>query len=191
MRKGVFLLMIVAGFAGVQNLVWADDLLETEILNSEARAIVKSFANDLQSTLKTTLQTEGPISAIQVCHSDALSIAESHSDGGWTVSRTALKVRNSENAPDVWESETLLVFEKRLAKGESISTLEASKRTVTEFRYMKAIPTVEVCTVCHGVNLAPNISEALYRLYPYDKARGFVPGAIRGAFSLTKNLSSD
>lgn len=186
MFKRACLLSIVSMLMSVHSLVGADDLLETEDLTLEARAMVKNFANELQSTLKTALQTGGPISAIQVCYSDAPSIAKSHSNGGWSLSRTSLKVRNSKNAPDGWEKEMLLDFETKLAEGEPISALEASTITATEFRYMKAIPTAEVCTVCHGVNLSSNISESLYGLYPYDKARGFVPGDIRGAFSLRK-----
>ena len=51
-----------------------------------------------------------------------------------------------------------------------------------EFRYMKAIPTRSFCLQCHGVELAPGVSEALARLYPDDLGTGFREGDIRGAF---------
>jgi hypothetical protein len=53
---------------------------------------------------------------------------------------------------------------------------------------MKAIPTAEVCLVCHGENIAPNIQAKLAELYPNDKAIGFNVGELRGAFSVTETL---
>ena len=54
------------------------------------------------------------------------------------------------------------------------------------FRYMKAIGTQPVCTVCHGTSIAPEVTARLDALYPEDRARGFAVGDIRGAFSITQ-----
>ena len=84
-------------------------------------------------------------------------------------------------------------FEKRKAAGEDVTALEyhevteaGGKRT---FRWMKAIPTAEVCLACHGGdNVAPAVEAKLADLYPQDQARGFQVGDIRGAFSVTQPM---
>jgi hypothetical protein len=58
----------------------------------------------------------------------------------------------------------------------------------TVFRYMKAIPTAELCVACHGAEIPPDVAAKLEELYPQDKARGFQPGDIRGAFTITRAL---
>jgi hypothetical protein len=49
---------------------------------------------------------------------------------------------------------------------------------------MKAIPTAELCTTCHGSNLDPAIAARLAELYPADRATRFAVGDIRGAFTI-------
>ncbi len=56
------------------------------------------------------------------------------------------------------------------------------------FRYMKAIPTREVCLACHGRSLDPAVESTLKELYPEDRARGFSVGDIRGAFTVTQPM---
>nr|VFK61436.1 MAG: Protein of unknown function (DUF3365) [Candidatus Kentron sp. UNK]VFK69117.1 MAG: Protein of unknown function (DUF3365) [Candidatus Kentron sp. UNK] len=63
------------------------------------------------------------------------------------------------------------------------------KDGVRVFRYMKAIPTLEVCTLCHGASLSPDVVTKLDELYPEDQARGFKVGDIRGAFSFMQPVS--
>ena len=56
------------------------------------------------------------------------------------------------------------------------------------FRFMKAIPTGEVCLKCHGSEMKPGIKAKLQELYPNDKATGFKLGDIRGAFTITQPM---
>lgn len=56
------------------------------------------------------------------------------------------------------------------------------------FRMMKAIPTTEVCTKCHGETLAAPVAAKLDELYSADQARGYKVGDQRGAFTLKKRL---
>ena len=58
-----------------------------------------------------------------------------------------------------------------------------------EFRFMKAIPAGPVCLACHGTELSPEVSQVLAELYPQDRARGYSPGDIRGAFVVTHRIS--
>ena len=56
------------------------------------------------------------------------------------------------------------------------------------FRFMKAIPTAEVCLACHGSDITPEVAAAIDERYPDDMARGYSLGDVRGAFSLSKPL---
>lgn len=159
-----------------------------ELLLQEARVQTKQLAMQLQQTLKKSMKSEGPRAAIQVCNTRAPVIAESLSQGEWTVGRTALKVRNPDNQPDSWQKEVMHGFVQQLNKGANPMTLEASKTEGDLFYYMKAIPTGGVCLACHGETLAAPITAKLDELYPQDKARGFKQGELRGAFILSKKL---
>ena len=114
------------------------------------------------------------------------------SSSGWDVGRTSLKLRNPANAPDAWELAVLNSFEERKSAGEDPQNI--AKAEVVEqdgrkvFRFMKAIPTAELCLNCHGSELKPEVVEALNTHYAADQATGFKLGDIRGAFTLSKPL---
>ena len=167
--------------------------VETAITSDidQARSLVKVFGVDLKSVLKTAMKTEGPIKAIAACNTKAGPIAEKHSAlSNWNIARTSMKVRNQKNVPDEWESTVLKQFEQRKAAGESVKSMEYSQTLKTGdktvYRYMKAIPTTEVCLACHGGNLDEKIAKKVKYLYPKDQATGFNLGDIRGAFTLQK-----
>ena len=160
---------------------------------TESRKAVKEFAGELKKELIAALEGGGPTKAVTVCSRKAPEIADRiSSDRGWEVGRTSLRVRNPGNEPDSWERRTLEAFEERRAKREDLSTMENSEvlaeggRRV--FRYMKAIPTGDVCLVCHGSNIAEPLKAELDKLYPGDRARGFNKGDIRGAFTVIQPL---
>ncbi|MFD2111782.1 Tll0287-like domain-containing protein [Thiorhodococcus fuscus] len=161
--------------------------------SAEAKGIVKQFATRLQGELQAAMKQGGPIKAISVCKERAPAIASSLArSSGWEVGRTSLKVRNTQNTPDDWERSVLTAFEERKTAGESVATMAYSEVVDTEqgqrFRFMKAIPTQEVCLACHGSSLSPEVTAALDKHYPEDQARGYAVGDIRGAFTLSKPL---
>ncbi len=135
----------------------------------------------------------GPVEAIAVCRESAPAIAARISrERGWKVGRTSLRVRNPANAPDAWELEVLRRFEERAARGEKVGELEFGQicrdGERAEFRYMKALPTGDICLLCHGRDLAPEVVRRLDELYPRDQARGFARGEIRGAITIVQPL---
>lgn len=160
----------------------------------EAKGIVKEFATRLKGELQSAIQTGGPVSAIAVCKDRAPAIAQDLSaKSGWEVGRTSLKLRNPAlNSPDDWEKRVLVQFEERKAAGEDVEKMafaevvesDAGKR----YRFMKAIPTADLCIACHGESINPDLAAAIDKAYPDDKARGFKTGDIRGAFTLSKPL---
>lgn len=161
---------------------------------AEAKGIVKTFFTELKGELEAAVKAGGPVSAISVCQDRAPEIAAGLSEKtGWEVGRTSLKTRNAElNAPDDWERQVLMRFEERKAAGEDVKTM-AFAEVVEEggeesYRFMKAIPTGEICLACHGEHIDAEVAAAIDEAYPDDQAKGFKLGDIRGAFTLAKPL---
>lgn len=158
---------------------------------AEAKALVERFGTTLQQELKAAMTEGGPQNAVKVCRERAPAIAvEISEESGWTVGRTSLKLRNAElNAPDDWERAVLLRFDERKVAGEDIATMTVAEVVDSDdrsrFRFMKAIPTVQLCLSCHGTIVNANVSAALAEAYPEDQARGYEVGDVRGAFTLS------
>jgi hypothetical protein len=153
------------------------------------RNAVKELHHGLKSELGKAMKSGGPTAALTVCNTKAPIItAEVSKKLNIEVSRTSLKPRNSNNAPDEWETKVLQQFEQRLAQGEDPQTIEyiehVKQGDKDQWRYMKAIPTAPVCLQCHGENIAPEIATTIKSLYPDDKATGFKVGDLRGAFTI-------
>ncbi len=160
----------------------------------EAKKITQQFAGQLQSELKSAMENAGPVKAVDVCAQRAPAIAAGLSKStGWEIARTSLKTRNTElNTPDSWERKVLEQFDARQGAGEDVATMAYAEVLETNdgkhFRFMKAIPTGELCLACHGTQINPDIATALDAHYPDDQARGYTLGEVRGAFSLLKPL---
>lgn len=160
---------------------------------AEARQLTQDFMQQLAGELMAAIDQDGPVGAIGVCSTAAPGIAGDLSVArGWSVGRTALKVRNPRNAPSVRERAILMAFLQRHAAGESFKTMESA--AVIEnggqayLHYMKAIPTQALCLTCHGESLDPELLETIRQTYPTDAAVGFQEGELRGAFTFVKPL---
>lgn len=158
---------------------------------AESKKVVKAFMGQLKGELQSAMKAGGPTLAINTCKDQAPVIAKNLSDKyGWKVARTSLKTRNPNNAPDTWERSVLEKFEARKNNGEQVKpmayfeTVESNGKS--SFRFMKAIPTGEVCLKCHGEDISPKVREKLTTSYPQDMATGFRLGDIRGAFTITQ-----
>lgn len=188
-RAALFLLLAALGCG----MVFADDAtggLEKRI--AENRAVAKELFVALKGELENALHAGGPASAIPACKENVPEIGKTFKKKypGWFIGRTTLRTRNPANAPDEWERKVLERFEARRAAGEDPKRIEHSefveKDGVSIFRYMKAIPTLDVCTLCHGPDIMPDVAAKLDELYPEDTARGFNVGDIRGAFTFAQ-----
>ena len=164
---------------------------ETEIAN--AKLAIKTYAGALKSELKKAMGEGGPVNAISVCNTKAMPITNQVSkEQGLKLSRVSLKNRNPNNAPNDWQRKVLEDFETRKSTGEDIKSMTYAEvieqNNSKQFRFMKAIPTGEMCVLCHGANIASGVRIKLDELYPEDKATGFNIGDIRGAFVVTKEF---
>ena len=165
----------------------------TEQLTQEARSIAKQFLGQLKPELQKSMKADGPAKTIAFCQTKAPQIAAKLTQKtGWDINRVSLKPRGESAQPDQWEATVLKRFNAQLANGSSPKTMEfsaiVSVNNQTQYRYMKAIPTGQVCLTCHGKDLAPSVQETLDKRYPNDMATGYSKGQIRGAFSFSKAL---
>ena len=151
-----------------------------------ARQHAKALGGALKARLQEAIGQGGLVKGIEACKLEAGPIAKAISGNGWTVGRTALRVRTPANTPDAWEREQLIAFSNQLS-AQFDGPLEASHydSATGEFRYLKAIKTDEICTACHGQSVAPRVQAAIDDAYPEDEAMGFDIGTLRGAFTLT------
>jgi len=157
-----------------------------EALRAEAAALVPPFQQQLMQTVKQALEDGGPARAVESCQLLAPQITAEHSRAPWRVGRTALRVRNPDNAADAWERNVLEEFVLRAKAGEPLQGMHKAQWVDGEFRYMQAIPTGEPCLACHGTAIKPELASLIEQRYPADQARGFQPGELRGAFSLKR-----
>ncbi len=193
LRAAAFASALIAVQAATPAAHAADDAALAE-RTEKARGAVQTLMKNLGGQLKAAMKEGGPIKAIGVCKDVAPSIAGEVSQSmGFDVARTALKVRNPDNAPDDFERAALEEFAAAMAGGADPAKLEKTAVVDTDggrlFRYMKAIPMSEKpCMACHGGNIAPDVSAKIDELYPKDEAVGFKPGDLRGAFTITQKL---
>lgn len=169
------------------------ELSTTDEETAAAKTAIKQFATELQTELKTAMQAGGPVAAIAVCNTQAMPITERLSIQYDTqLSRVSQKNRNPANRPNDWQLAVLEGFENQKAAGGDVTSLSWSETVDVEegqeFRFMKAIPTADVCLKCHGTQLAPGVAEVLEELYPDDRATGYSKGDIRGAFVVTRRI---
>ena len=160
-----------------------------------AKTAIKELATSLQSELKAAMQTGGPVAAIGVCNTKAMPITQKvAAEQDMHISRVSLKNRNPANAPNEWQAAVLEDFQRQKAEGKDPGGLVWSETVSVngeeEFRFMKAIPTGQICLMCHGTQISPEIGRILTELYPMDRATGYGEGDIRGAFVVSRQLSS-
>lgn len=160
---------------------------------AEARAVAGSVPPMLLSVLTEEIKQSGLEGAIAMCRDEAPKLARAASqETGWAVRRVSLRNRNPKAVPDAWERAALLEFDRRAVAGEKPATLERAELVQEDgravYRYMRALPTQELCLGCHGTDdrLSPAVKARLAALYPDDKAVGYGLGQIRGAMTIRK-----
>jgi cytochrome c553 len=177
----------------ITSVVLADDLTQRE---QAAEQVSQQFIKQLGGHLKKEMQANGPVKAINVCKEVAPEIANQLSiENGWSVTRVSSKTRNSLlGAPDLWERKALAGFEARAAKGEKYSTM--NKAAVVDedgkfyYRYMKPLAIQPICLTCHGGDeqIPVPVKAELEKLYPYDQAKGYKDGELRGAVTIKQPM---
>ena len=157
----------------------------------QASAIVREFVGELKPTLKGAMQTGGPARAVEVCAEQAPAIASRLSDSsGWQVHRVSLKPRNPGATPDEFERRVLQSFTERRKQGVAPAGLNHGQQLNGQYRYLQAQVAEALCLVCHGRQVDPGLRDVIQRYYPADTATGYDAGEVRGAISLTLDITS-
>jgi len=187
LRKSVLALVLSAALP-----VLAAD--EAKLLE-EARKVAVSIPPKLLEVLDEEIRAGGPENAIGVCREKAPAMARAASEKtGWAIRRVSLKNRNPKAVPDAWEKAVLEDFDRRAAAGEKPTGLEKGELVAVDgqqvYRYMKALPTQDLCLQCHGTpdRISPAVQARLKELYPDDKAVGYSAAEVRGAITIKKPL---
>ncbi|MCP4487112.1 MAG: DUF3365 domain-containing protein [Gammaproteobacteria bacterium] len=191
----IVLPLILGSIFTLDCVVAADADIEGRVAASQE--VVQAFFGELKGELVKAMKQGGPVNAIQACNVSAPATADAASKKyDMDVGRTSLKLRNPNNAPDAWEAGVLAKFEERRAAGENpakMTYFEITKQDGEKtFRFMKAIgmpPLSKMpCLKCHGSEIDPKVAAKLDELYPTDQARGYKPGQIRGAFTISQHM---
>lgn len=190
LRKTLLALAMTAALPALPALA-AD---EAQLLD-EARKVATSIPPKLLEVLDDEIRKGGPENAIGVCREKAPQMAKAASEKtGWAIRRVSLKNRNPKAIPDAWEKAALEEFDRRAAAGEKPTGLEKGELLTVGgqqvYRYMKALPTQDLCLQCHGTpeRVSPAVQARLHELYPDDKAVGYSAAEIRGAITIRKPL---
>lgn len=154
--------------------------------------VVKLSFAALSHQLQMAIGERGLGGALSFCNVHALPITDSLSESmGVNISRTGLRYRNQENAPDPLDVTIMLHFQNMIAQsGKAKDTLIVNEKG--EYVYLAPIYTLPACLQCHGVpevEIKPQTMELIRSLYPDDIAIGFREGELRGMWKVKFDAS--
>lgn len=150
--------------------------------------IVASAQKELSAKLKEALDSGGPIAALETCSVEALTITRQIADRyGVTVRRATLKPRNPYNTANDLERTVLLEMEQMLRDRETVDTVTVTSDGIVNVFYPIRI-VEKPCMACHGTvgtQISETTASVIAERYPDDKATGYAPGQLRGAWVIS------
>lgn len=157
-----------------------------------ARRAANSFEARLQQTILNRLEREPP-ETVHLLYRNRVPamIAEISEEHDVTFKRTALRVRNRNNAADDWEYEKLEALTFSMEAGLDPGLLEFAEVVEDDngqhmFRWIRPIVMSETCLVCHGEEVAVEVLDLLAAEYPDDEATGYFEYELGGAYSVIR-----
>ncbi len=156
-------------------------------LKSQGKQVVGMSFTALSQQLQRAISDRGLEGALAFCNVHALPITDSLSETMQvSISRTALRFRNPENAPDDIDQQVMERFQQLIAQlGKASDTLVRNHNG--DLVYMAPIITLPACLQCHGVpdvEIKPQTMDLVRALYPDDRAIGFREGELRGMWKV-------
>ncbi len=159
----------------------------------QMRTTAADFMDELKGILLKQLQTNGVVSALDVCSDTAQVLTNEFGlQRGVFIKRISVKNRNTNNFPDAYEQNALNVFQEMLRNKKLDGKTELAELVkegeFTYLRYMKPILIQPECLSCHGSksSMLEEVSSLIAERYPNDKALDYKPGELRGAVSIKK-----
>jgi hypothetical protein len=148
---------------------------------------VTQLQQQLSTELKSAIQANGVVDAIQVCADVAQPMTGSVSveSPDWEITRTALRVRNPANQPDA-NSERVLQSWQASMQANGAQPVPVVLHEDGQVIVYHPIILQAGCLACHGdpASIAPEVADKIVALYPKDAATGFAVGDLRGAFKV-------
>lgn len=164
-----------------------DSALRARVV-ATAQPVARALMQTLSGELLSAMEERGPVGAMEFCNVQALPLTRQVSEEqGMTVSRTSLRLRNPDNAPDAAAASALARFADQTADGGTAPDPLVQRLPDGDYRFYQPLMTQPLCTSCHGTAdaLAPGVADALERLYPEDRATGYREGDWRGLLHVT------
>ncbi len=165
----------------------------TEEQKKQMRTTAADFMDELKGILLNQVQTNGVVSALDVCSDTARVLTNEFGlQRGVFIKRVSVKNRNTNNFPDDYEKNVINSFNKILQNKKLDEKTEQAELVkegeFTYLRYMKPILIQPVCLNCHGseYTMLEEVSSLIAERYPDDKALDYKPGDLRGAVSIKK-----
>jgi hypothetical protein len=146
---------------------------------ARAEQAMNELQRALLAKLSAAMTSGGPVAAVEVCRTDARTIAESVAKAqGLELGRTSHRLRSPANAPRAWARPAVDAAAGSKAAAEGLKVFDLGDRVGV----LRPIGTAEACTKCHGApdQVRKNLGAALAGAYPQDRATGFAPGDLRG-----------
>lgn len=147
--------------------------------SARAEQAMNELQRALLARLTAAMTRGGPAAAVEVCRTDARTIAESVAKAqGLELGRTSHRLRNPANAPRAWARPTVEAAAGAKAAAERLRVFDLGDRVGV----LRPIGTAEACTACHGAadDVHRSIGATLAAAYPQDRATGFAAGDLRG-----------
>lgn len=145
----------------------------------------KAAAGELKKTMMGELKaklSENPVSAIEFCSKNALSITDSVAKKhNLNIKRVSEKNRNGSNTPDASDKKALMQFADAMKKNG-----KPGEFVVVDGKYYEPMVTNDMCMVCHGKEetISAPVADKIKKLYPADKALGYSVGELRGVIAV-------
>lgn len=168
----------------VSSLVFAASSAKEEAI-AKGHEASSALVQKLGGELKTQMQTNGPLGALNFCSQNAIHITDQVAKETKTsIKRISLKNRNPLNGPNNQESALLKQWETLVNNTQPLPQYELTNISDTTTVYYKPIViNNEACLQCHG-NVEGDLAKAIKTLYPEDKATGYKMGDLRGMIAV-------
>lgn len=189
----VSILLAFVAISGCNNSPELDPV-QREIYMKAGGDITAEAGHVLVSNLKQQMSSAGIEEAIAFCNLNALALTDSIGQiHGKKVKRTALKLRNPANKPDVREKMVLKMMAEAHGRNETIGPV-LDLHDNGAIYYYQPIMLQPMCLTCHGTpgkEIDESTFNAIKGKYPKDKAMGFKEGEFRGMWSVELKAGKD
>lgn len=158
-----------------QELNSPDEIKAIERAHVATDEVRKNF----KKVLSKELENNSAAKALSACRIKAPQITNKAGEGEIIgMGRASHKVRNPSNTAPEWAKPYLEKFSS--SKASEIPKQTLVKISPRSYGYIEPIFVEPICLKCHGTHVAKDVSAAILKEYPEDKAVGFNVGDFRG-----------